>query len=209
MALLRNSSASDSDFVAGAPVVMLDLQQTPAAMPTPPSDLAPGPEEAPSEETPPPKEETKPPEQVAEVALPVPEPPKPEPPAEARPATALPSVAIAVPDEAPPTAGVETPRPLSASILGWQSKLSAQIARFKRYPAGAQARHEEGVVRLAFTIDRKGRVLETRIVESSGSGELDNEFLSMLVRSQPLPKPPGDAQESDLSFVMGMRFSLK
>src|SRR6267142_1516320 len=66
MALLRNSSASDSDFVAGAPVVMLDLQQTPAAMPTPPSDLAPGPEEAPSEETPPPKEETKPPEQVAE-----------------------------------------------------------------------------------------------------------------------------------------------
>jgi periplasmic protein TonB len=65
------------------------------------------------------------------------------------------------------------------------------------------------VVRLAFTIDRNGRVLESHVVESSGSAELDNEFLSMLVRAQPLPKPPGDAQDADLLFMMGMRFSLK
>jgi periplasmic protein TonB len=209
MALLRSSSASGTDFLAGAPVVMIDLAQSPAAMPIPPSDVAPGPEEAPAEQTPPPREETKPPERVAEVALPEPEPPKPEPPAEAKPATAPASVVLAVPNDAPPTAGVETQRPPSAAILRWQSGLSAQIARFKRYPAKAQARREEGVVRLAFTIDRNGRVLESRIVESSGSADLDNEFLSMLVRAQPLPKPPGDAQETDLSFVMATRFSMR
>ena len=79
MALLHASPSSDSGFLAGAAVVMIDLPEAPAAMPTPPSDLAPGPEEAPSEQTPPPKEEMKPPKQVAEVALPEPEPPKPEP----------------------------------------------------------------------------------------------------------------------------------
>src|SRR5215467_3670082 len=86
--LLLNPS-SDSDFDAGAPVVMIELPEAPVAFSTPPSDLAPGPLEPESEQTPPPKEETKPPEEVAEVALPVPEPATPEPPAEERPPTAM------------------------------------------------------------------------------------------------------------------------
>jgi periplasmic protein TonB len=208
MVLLSGLSEADHDFAAGAPIPF-DLPPMPAATPTPPSDLAPGPEEPASEQTPPPKEETKPPEKEAEVALPEPELPKPEPPMEERQATAPPSVAMAVPDEAPPTAGVETPRPPSATVLLWQSRLSAQIARFKRYPAKAQARHEEGTVRITFTMDRNGRVLESHISHASGFADLDNEFLSMLVRAQPLPKPPGDAQDADLSFVIPMHFTLK
>src|SRR5258706_918547 len=47
-----------------------------------------------SEQAPLPKEEAKPPEDVAEVALREPEPPKPEPPAEEKPPTATPSVAM-------------------------------------------------------------------------------------------------------------------
>jgi protein TonB len=211
LALLRSPPPSDFDFAAGAAVVMIDLPEAPAAMATPPSDVTPGPEEAQSEQTPPPKEETKPPEQVAEVALPEPEPPKPEPPAEEKPATAPPSVVLDIPNEAPPTAGVEAPQqqPPSAAIRRWQSGLSAQIARFKRYPAKALARREQGVVRITFTIDRNGRVLESRILESSGSPELDQEFLAMLVRAQPLPKPPPDAKPADLLFVMATRFSLE
>jgi periplasmic protein TonB len=211
MVLLRGSPEADHDFTPGAPIPFDLLPMTPAATPSPPRDLAPGPAEAPSEQTPPRKDETKPREKESEVALPEPEPPKPEPPMEERQATAPPSVAMAVPNEAPPTAGVETPRPRdpSAAVLLWQSKLSAQIARFKRYPAKAQARREEGTVRMTFTTDRNGRVLESHIIESSGSADLDNEFLSMLVRAQPLPKPPVDAQDVDMSFVMAMRFSLK
>jgi periplasmic protein TonB len=212
LAFLNNPASSDSDFAAGAAVVMIDLPEAAAATATPPSDLAPGPEEPQSESTPPPKEETKPPEQVAEVALPEPEPPKPEPPAEEKPATAPPSVVLAIPNEAPPTAGVEVPqqpRPPSPTVRRWQSGLSAQIARFKRYPAKALARREQGVVRIAFTLDRNGRVLESRILESSGSSDLDQEFLAMLVRAQPLPKPPPDAQPADLLFVMATKFSLE
>lgn len=207
--LLYSPPSSDADFIAGAAVVMIDMPEMPAAMPTPPSDLAPGLEEAPSEATPPPKEETKPPEQTAEVAFPEPEPPKPEPPADEKQATAPPSVAMAVPNEAPPTAGVETPQPPqppSASILRWQSGLQAQIARLKRYPARAAARREEGRVLVTFTIDRNGKVLESHVTESSGSSDLDQEALSCLIRAQPLPKPPPDAKEADLSITMGMKF---
>jgi protein TonB len=209
LVLLYASQSSDADFMAGAAVEVIDLPQTPAAMPMPLTELPPGPPEDEQVNTnPPPKEETKPPEQTAEVALPEPEPPKIEPPpeeAKAPPPSPLQDEARAT------TAGVELaePKPPSAALLRWQSGLQAQIARKKDYPARARARHEEGFVRIAFTIDRNGHVLSSRILESSGSSDLDEELLSMVNRAQPLPKPPPDAKDTDLEIKVGMRFSLK
>ena len=68
VALLRYAP-SDSGFDAGAPVVMIELPEVPAALAIPPTELAPGPTEPESEQAPRPKEETRPPEEVAEVAL--------------------------------------------------------------------------------------------------------------------------------------------
>ena len=205
LALLLNPS-SDSDFDAGAPVVMIELPEAPAAFATPPSDLAPGPTEPESEQTPPPKEETKPPEQVAEVALPEPEPPKPEPPAEEKPPTAMPSVVMATP--APPVAGAAV-QPPAAIVRRWESALVAHIERFKRYPAEARARGQQGLARVAFTIDRDGRVRTSHILQTSGSPELDQESLAMLNRAQPMPKPPSQVQTSELSFVVPVRFNIR
>src|SRR5215831_1264312 len=206
LALLLSPS-SDSDFDAGAPVVMIELPEAPAAFATPPSDLAPGPTEPESEQTPPPKEETKPPEQVAEVALPEPEPPKPEPPAEEKPPTAVPSVATVPIVPAPPVAGAAVEP--AAAIRRWESALVGHIERFKRYPAEARGRGEHGLARVAFTIDRDGWVRESRILETSGSAELDRECLGMLARAQPMPKPPSQAQPSELSFVVPVRFNIR
>ena len=206
LALLLNPS-SDSDFDAGAPVVMIELPEAPAAFATPPSDLAPGPNEPESEQTPPPKEETKPPEEVAEVALPVPEPPKPEPPAEEKPPTAMPSIAMP-PTLAPPVAGAAV-QPSAAIVRRWESELVAHIERFKRYPIEARARGQQGLARVAFTIDRDGRVRASHILQTSGSPELDQESLAMLNRAQPMPKPPSQVQSSDLSFVVPIRFNIR
>src|SRR5215470_13048501 len=164
LALLLNPS-SDSDFDAGAPVVMIELPEAPAAFATPPSDLAPGPPEPESEQTPPPKEETKPPEEVAEVALPAPEPPKPEPPAEEKPPTAMPSVVMPT-TPAPPVAGAAV-HPSDASVRRWESALVAHIERFKRYPAEARAHGHQGLARVAFTIDRDGHLRVSRILQTS------------------------------------------
>jgi protein TonB len=198
-------SPEASEFDPGAPVVLLELPEAPAALATPPSDLMPGPPEAESEPTPPKEEETKPPEQEAEVALPAPELPKP--PSEERPPTAQPSVTMpSVP--APPTPGAEV-APSAVVVRRWESALVAHIERFKRYPAEARAHDERGVTRVAFTIDRDGRVLASRVVQSSGSAALDAETLAMLNRAQPMPRPPAQLSNNELSFVVPVRFNIR
>jgi periplasmic protein TonB len=199
----------DSGFVAGAPVVMMDLPEMPAAAPVAPRDLPPGPEQAPAEEIPKPVEETKPPEEKVDVAPPDPEPPKPEQvqPQQPRDATAPPPV-MAVPTEAPSTAGVELPQPPSpAELLRWESGLSAQISRVKRYPQTAADRNHRGTVKVAFRLDDEGRVLERSVVGSSGWPELDQEALEAIDRAQPFPKPPPGTSAKERSFVYAMIFA--
>jgi periplasmic protein TonB len=200
-------SPPSSDFEAGAPVVMLELPEVPAAPTAPPSDLAPGPPEMETEATPPPKEETKPPEEEAEVALPTPEPPKPQPPVEQREATATPSVELPPSTAAPPTPGAEVQTP--AAMNRWQTALAAHLERFKRYPAAARVHHEQGIATVAFTIDHEGRLLHSAIVQSSGSPALDQETLDMVARAQPMPKPPENTPDGALSFVVPVRFNIR
>jgi periplasmic protein TonB len=205
LSLLQSPEASD--FEAGAPVVMLELPEIAAAPTTPPTDLAPGPSEEQSEPTPPPKEETKPIEEEAEIALPVPEPPKPQPPLEQRQATAAPSAEMPPSTAAPPTPGAAVHTP--AAFIRWQSALAAHLERFKHYPTAARARREQGIARVAFTIDHEGHLLSSRIVQSSGSPLLDEETLALLARAQPMPKPPGSAPDSALSFIVPVRFNIR
>jgi len=182
--------SSDSDFGVDAPVVMIDLPESFLVSAAPPTDLAPGPKEEESEATPPPKEETKLPEPEAAVALP--EPPKPEPPQEQKQATAPPAAVPSV-----------------AVIHRWESELVAHIERFKRYPAEARTRGDQGLVRVTFTIDRDGWVRASRIVQGSGSPELDHEALAMLTRAQPVPRPPNRVPLSELSFTVPVRFNIR
>jgi TonB family protein len=65
------------------------------------------------------------------------------------------------------------------------SPLVARLVRLQRYPP--KARGVQGVVSLAFTIDRHGNVVSSRIVKSSGSTVLDAEALDLLTRAVPLP----------------------
>jgi periplasmic protein TonB len=191
ISILRKPSA-DNDFGVDAPAIMLELPESFVVSTAPPTDLAPGPRQEESEETPAPKEETRPPEPQAEMALPEPEPPSPVPPQEQKLATAPPAAAPSV-----------------AVIHRWESELVAHIERFKRYPPKARARGDQGVARVAFTIDRDGWVRGSRIVQSSGSPELDQEALTMLTRAQPVPLPPNRALIDDLSFTIPVRFNIR
>jgi periplasmic protein TonB len=192
LALLSDSSEA-SDFGIDVPVVMLELPESLVTSTAPAAELPPGPvEEQESEPTPPQKEETKPPEPEAEMAIPIPEPPKPEPPTQETHATA------------PPQA-----KTLPSSVVRWESLLTAHIEHFKRYPSAARAHGDQGVVKVAFAIDREGHLLASRIVQSSGSTALDEETLAMLARAQPLPKPPTNVLDSELSFVVPVRFNIR
>ena len=192
MALLLNVPAASESGI-DAPVVMLDLPESLLPSPTPTANLPPGPmQQEESEPTPPQKEEVKPPEPVAELTLPIPEPPKPEPPVEEKHATAPPAT-----------------KAIPSSVTRWQTVLAAHLEHFKRYPTGARARGEQGVVTVAFTIDRDGRLLASRIVQSSGSAALDEETLALLARAQPMPRPPDEMRTRELSFVAPVRYNIR
>ncbi len=191
LSLLHHFSDTPDHYGVDAPVVMLDLPEAIVPSMAPVQDLPPGPlEQEESQATPPPKEETKPPEPQAEVALP--EPPKPELPAEEKQATAP------APTRTPPN-----------SVIRWQSALAAHIQHYQRYPAVARSRGESGVATVTFTIDHEGRLVRSSIVQSSGSTVLDQETLAALARALPMPRPPEQATDADLTFVMPMRFNIK
>ncbi len=132
-----------------------------------------------------------------------------------------PSQAVVAPPEEPVPQPVEQPKPptpaVAARVKGgapriepsWQTVLVRHLQHYKRYPAEAQSRGEEGVVQLSFTVDRTGHVLNREIVHSSGYRELDNEVMSMIERAQPLPAFPATMPQSKLELTVPIRFSLQ
>jgi TonB family protein len=110
------------------------------------------------------------------------------------------------PDAVPPAATVPLPpAPASSAAASWQRLLVARLVRFQRYPP--RARGVEGVVGLAFSLDRYGNVVSSHIVKSSGSALLDYEALDLIKRAASLPAPPAEIADSDLSVIVPIRFS--
>lgn len=78
-------------------------------------------------------------------------------------------------------AGAASVDPYAARVLAW-------IEKHKRHPGGGGA----GTVTVAFVLDRRGGVLDVRLVRGSGRPELDRAALSQIRATQPFPRPaPG------------------
>jgi protein TonB len=103
----------------------------------------------------------------------------------------------------PPHEEVPTvaPRPVQARavVATWRNQIVTILERNKRYPSEARARGEQGVTRLAFSIDAEGHLLSSRIVASSGSAALDAETLALVQRAQPFPPPPPELAGSEMT----------
>jgi len=107
-----------------------------------------------------------------------------------------------------PRTSVQTPATARRIDPSWTTLLVKQLQRFKSYPSGARARNEEGVVTVAFTVDRDGHVLSRQIVTGSGHPDLDAEVLTMIDRAQPLPAFPASMTQAQQDFTVPVRFSL-
>ncbi len=122
------------------------------------------------------------------------------------------------PPAAPIAAMVETPSPPSAPVMrdqskdpviGFQKALLRHLNRHKRYPPGARAKREQGVVYVRFAMDRTGRVVRAGIERHSRYAPLDEEGLALLARAQPLPAPPAELAGDPLELVVPVEFSLR
>jgi protein TonB len=91
----------------------------------------------------------------------------------------------------------------------WTNSLFSYLNRYKRYPPRALKQGVHGEVKVQFTVDRTGRVLDSQIVSSSGSPDLDAEALAILQRASPLPLPPYEVTDDMLDLVLPIQFRIK
>ena len=87
--------------------------------------------------------------------------------------------------------------------------MAARLERFKRYPAEAQSRGEQGVAQLTFSVDRSDAVHHARIIRSSGSNSLDAATLALVDRAAPLPPPPPEVSGAQITIVVPIRYSMR
>ena len=86
--------------------------------------------------------------------------------------------------------------------------LVAWLQPHKDYPRRAQARRQEGVVRLLVTIGRDGTLLEARIERGTGHRLLDRAALDTLERARPLPPLPAEVPGDRLDVIVPVHFFI-
>jgi protein TonB len=189
----------------GTDAVIVDLAPFPASPKESRDDLAPGPEQQQSVASPDvPKVEEKPQEKI-------------------EPLPRVPDADLQLPDEikppdkpaeqssppVPQTTSPPKPRPSAAQVASWHRKIALQVEQHKGYPTSARARHETGIAELAFTLDRNGKVLSSRVVRSSGVPSLDQETIDTVRRAQPFPPPPANMPGETFDFTVPIRFNIR
>jgi protein TonB len=102
-------------------------------------------------------------------------------------------------------AGQGNPDALKAYLAQVRRRLTAS----KKYPPAARAQKLEGVVRVNFLLAPDGRVLSSRLAQSSGHLVLDEEVMALVRRVSPLPPRPEGLPRDNLSLTVPIQFSLR
>ncbi len=87
-------------------------------------------------------------------------------------------------------------------IAGIQNRISSLLS----YPRLARENGIEGTAVVRFAVDQGGRVIDAKIINSSGSNLLDAEAVRVVRRASPFPPPAGTERKY---FSMPVTFTLK
>lgn len=88
----------------------------------------------------------------------------------------------------------------------WGKKISAYLKLHKRFPDGKNKR-KSGTVRVFIVLTRLGHVTSVSVVDSSGDAAFDEAALSMVRRSDPVPRPPAALTDDEFKFTLPVDFS--
>jgi protein TonB len=209
---------ADSRPAAPPPAAMVvEMASLPSAPPVPPTEAPPQPEQEKADPKPIVDKLKLPPiPKLAfavkpEVVVPV----KPEPenkkqaekPAEETTKAAAPYAEIKDKPKAP-NFGAPSNTPSSAE-QSWEARVLAALERKKRYPAAAQSAGQQDVVYVTISMDRSGRVVNSKIKRSRGFSLLDSEVMSIVRRASPLPKPPQIVGGDPVIITVPVNFFIK
>jgi periplasmic protein TonB len=88
----------------------------------------------------------------------------------------------------------------------YRGLVAAHLARYKRFPADARSRGDQGVASVSFSLDGGGRVTSVGLMRGSGVASLDQEVQAMVHRASPFPAPPSGRP---MSFTVPVSFRLQ
>ena len=107
---------------------------------------------------------------------------------------------------APASSAAGVGRGRSDLDTNYQGLVAAHLARYKRFPADARSRGDQGVASVSFGLDGAGRVTSVALVRGSGVASLDQEVRAMVYRASPFPAPPTGRP---MSFTVPVSFRLQ
>ncbi len=87
----------------------------------------------------------------------------------------------------------------SATVLAW-------LKRHQRFPESHDRAPLDATVLIGFTIDRRGRANQVRVVRGSGLSWLDALAVRQVRSASPFPRPRTSAPAEALSFEVPMRY---
>jgi protein TonB len=86
----------------------------------------------------------------------------------------------------------------------WGRRISAYFELHKRYP---KDRSKSTKVKVSLVLNRRGNVVSADVAESSGDPAFDDAAVSMIRRSDPVPKPPAGLTDDQFSFSLDVNFN--
>lgn len=111
---------------------------------------------------------------------------------------------------APVQAAPAADEPLDPALLErYGRNLSSLFARQQNYPRIAAMRGWEGEVQVRITIARKGTIVSTQVVRSSGFDVLDQNAVQLVTAAGPLPRPPENLQNREFQVIVPVHYKLE
>ncbi len=103
-----------------------------------------------------------------------------------------------------PNAGIGKDR--KKLTADWGRKISAYFKLHKRYPAD---KNKSANVKVSLVLNRLGHVVSVGVLESSGDAALDEAAISMVRRSDPVPRPPAGLTDDEFNFSLDVNFTKR
>lgn len=103
---------------------------------------------------------------------------------------------------AAPNPGIGKDKQIMAA--NWARQISAYFELHKRYPRVSKVRQAK--VKVALVLNRLGHVVSLSVAQSSGDPAYDDAALSMIRRSDPVPRPPAALTDDTFSYSLDVNF---
>lgn len=87
----------------------------------------------------------------------------------------------------------------------WAKQISAYFELHKRYPK--VKKNKTATVKVSLVLNRLGNVVQVGVLQSSGDPAFDEAAISMIRRSDPVPRPPAELTDDTFSYTLNVNFN--